>query len=162
MSTIISRYEKNISLQLGQMKVDALGRLLLARIQDLLRTRPDVTPEYFFRAIGRPTASWRSEFLAAKRTTNDLRLVLKIAKFFGVPCGYLLGESHAPDDPQLLSLQGLWPDLGPHERETLLLMATRFRGSAGGGSHGPPGNDQEGPSGHNASAGNAPQKRKPR
>jgi transcriptional regulator with XRE-family HTH domain len=74
--------------------MDPVGARLLQRIQGLLATRPDLKDRTIFgRRIGRPTPSWLSEFLNGKRTTNDLRLVLKIAKVFGVSVGYLLGES---------------------------------------------------------------------
>jgi transcriptional regulator with XRE-family HTH domain len=75
-------------------RMDPVGARLLQRIQGLLATRPDLKDRTIFgRRIGRPTPSWLSEFLNGKRTTNDLRLVLKIAKVFGVSVGYLLGES---------------------------------------------------------------------
>lgn len=125
MSIPISRFEKNISLQL--FPVDAIGDTLLQRIQSLLKTRPDLSKAEFFRLIGRPTPSWASEFWSGKRTTNNLRLVIRIARFFKVPVAYLLDEPGPPTDPTTVSLLGVLGALEDADREALLQVALSFQ-----------------------------------
>lgn len=115
--------------------VDALGKRLLARVTALLRTRPDINRVEFFHAVGRPTPSWRSEFLAGTRTTNDLRLVLKMARFFGVSVAYLLEEPDAKAlDPGAATLLATWNELGERDRELLLGVVATFRARTTGSS----------------------------
>lgn len=135
-----SRFEKNISIEV--QAVDSLGQTLLQRIKDLLGTRTDISKEQFFRAIGRPTPSWRSEFWSGKRTINNLRLVVRIAKFFNVPVGYLLNEQGAEQDPRTVSMMGLWADLrDPLDRDAVVGLAIQLKrrqDAAAGGSTEPP------------------------
>lgn len=106
------------------MGLDALGATLLQRVRELMAARPDLDRLTFGRAIGRPTPSWLSEFFSGNRTTNDLRLVVKIARVFGVPVGYLLNEraDEEPDAPTL-TLLGAWRTMERRDREILLQMA---------------------------------------
>jgi len=106
--------------------VDPIAAMLRQKIEELLATRPDVTRADFGRAIARGD-SWISEFFNDKRTTNDLRLVVRMARFFGVPVGFLLHESHREDDAQTVSLIGAWRDLDTDHRETVLQLALRLR-----------------------------------
>lgn len=125
MSRLISQTENFFSLQ--QCSVDAVGKALLQRVNDLLAARPDLERQDFGRAIrrGRP---WLSEFFSGKRTTNDLRLVYKMAKFFGVPAGYLFNADSAPhDDAQTVTLLGAWRDLDGEHRDTVLQLVLRLR-----------------------------------
>jgi transcriptional regulator with XRE-family HTH domain len=142
-SITISQREKIFSVNLRP--VDDLGRMLLQRIRELLAARADINRNDFARRIGRPTPSWISEFFAGKRTTNDLRLVVKMAKVFSVPVGYLLNETGPEMDATTLSLFGVWRDLhDPHDREAVLQLALTLKareeqaadrsGGTGGGS----------------------------
>jgi transcriptional regulator with XRE-family HTH domain len=117
--------------------VDATGRVLLQRIQELLAARSDLTKADFFNAIGRPTASWRSEFLAGKRTTNNLRLVMRIAKFFGVPIAYLLGESEPERDAALIAVISAWPELDDASKRVVMNSALMLKGRVGAPANGP-------------------------
>lgn len=107
--------------------MDAVGESLLQRVKELLNIRTDVDRPDFGRAIGRGH-SWISEFFNGLRTTNDLRLVLKMARFFRVRVGYLLKDDpDAPDDPALMSLMGLWPELTPERKDALIHLALVLR-----------------------------------
>jgi transcriptional regulator with XRE-family HTH domain len=64
------------------------------RVRALYTARPDLTQESFGAAIGR-TGQWVSMFLSGVRSANDVRLVVRIARFFGVPPSYLLDEPPA-------------------------------------------------------------------
>lgn len=125
-SRLISQYGNFYSLQ--QCHVDAVGKGLLQRVNDLLAARPDLGRQDFGRAIkrGKP---WLSEFFSGKRTTNDLRLVYKMAKFFGVSPGYLLtGENgRGADDAQTVTLLGAWSELERDDRDAVLQLALHFR-----------------------------------
>lgn len=124
MSTDISRSKKNISSEYPG--VDALGKVLHQRVVDLLAARPDLSRPEFGRRIRRGH-SWISEFFAELRTTNDLRLVTKISRVFGVSVGYLLGETTRPLDPGAATLLATWDALEKRDRDLLLTVAASFR-----------------------------------
>lgn len=124
-STYISHHETEISLQLAG--VDHLGRVLLQRVLDLLATRSDLNRAEFGTRIKRGH-SWISEFLAGLRTTNDLRLVMKIARVFGVPVAHLIGEPDPTLDAGAATLLATWRALRlPEDRALLLKTATAIR-----------------------------------
>lgn len=124
----ISRAEKFISIYLEA--VDQVGKVLRSKVEALLRARPDDDWTTFGRAIGRG-ASWVSEFKNGIRSTNDLRLVLKMAKFFSVPPDYLLTDaSDASDDPERVMLLGAWKDLDARERKIVLRLAVSLSRAA--------------------------------
>lgn len=99
---------------------------LRQRVTELLAARPEMERADFGRGIRRGH-SWISEFLAGLRTTNDLRLVIKISRVFGVSVGYLLGESDRPLDPGAATLVATWEVLDARDRELLLSVASTFR-----------------------------------
>ena len=112
--------------------MDEVGLNLLGRVKELLAQRPDLDEKVFFRHVGRPTASWRSEFLAGKRTTNDLRLVISMARFFHVPVGYLLKEPGDQHDAATLTLVGAWKELKTtRDRDAVLQLALTLGGDGG-------------------------------
>ena len=129
MSTGISRVEKYISVQIPNM--DAVVVKLLQRVRDLLATRADMPRPEFGRAIKRSTPSWLSEFFAGKRTTNDLRLVIRMARVLRVPVSHLLNESEDAPDATTMSLMGAWKDLGPKQRQTVLRLALDLQDTDG-------------------------------
>lgn len=108
--------------------MDAVATVLLQRVGELLTARQDLSRAEFGRRIARGH-SWLSEFLGGQRTTNDLRLVIKIARVFGVSVGYLLGETADPLDPGAATLVATWDALKGRERERALLLnvAASFR-----------------------------------
>lgn len=128
LSTHISQHEKRFSLQL--IHVDQFGETLRQRVTELLAARPEMSRAEFGRRIRRGH-SWISEFLAGLRSTNDLRLVIKIARVFGVSVGYLLGETDDPLDPSGATLLATWHALQPADRTLLSALATALRQRAG-------------------------------
>lgn len=149
MSIAISRFKKLFSLQVDRVAIDSVGRTLLARISELLAQRTDVTRPQFLRAIGRPTPSWGSEFFNGQRTTNNLRLLLKIAKYFGVSVGYLLNEGDNELDTGAVTLLAAWEDMDEAPRRAILNMALTLKGRSvvprnGQSPEPPPGHDSEG------------------
>ena len=145
MSIGISRVEKYISGTL--LPVDALGATLLQRVKDLLATRADMSRREFGRAIKRPTASWISEFFGGKRTTNDLRLVLRMARVLRVPVSHLLNESGDVTDARTLSLMGAWKDLDERQQKAVLRLALDLRGDGDTDTPGPSGSSSGSPEG---------------
>lgn len=110
-----------------KQRMDAVGKALLQRVEGLLDARKDLDREDFRRAIARGR-SWISEFLNGKRTTNDLRLVLKMAKFFSVSPSYLLNhEPGKPEDALTATMNATWPELDPEQRDIVLQLALRLR-----------------------------------
>lgn len=138
MSTHISRFEKNISLYLSGV-VDDVGETLKQRITELLDQRPDLERAEFGRRIGRGH-SWISEFFAGIRSTNNLRLVIRIAKVLGVPASYLLNEPTNEHDGLTLTLLSAWKDLEERDKKVVLTAALGLRPhgglNAGGASEG--------------------------
>lgn len=135
MSTPISRFENIFSLQLDRLpkRLDTVGQRLLARILDLLAHRSDVTQRDFLRAMGRPTPSWRSEFFSGQRTTNDLRLVMKMARYFGVTTSYLLAEDDRAPDAETMTLLSAWDAItDERDRKAVLSLALQLKPRNGG------------------------------
>jgi transcriptional regulator with XRE-family HTH domain len=139
--------------------VDGIADVLLQRIRALLAARPDVSRRDFARAIGRPTPSWISEFFAGKRTTNDFRLVVRMARFFGVPVGYLLNEADREMDAATASLLGAWRDLREPNRNAVLQLALHLRSQQGGPAPLGPPDGLTAPTARTAAAATAPRKR---
>lgn len=126
MSIFFSRRENLFSVYLPT--VDTVGRSLLQRVGALLEKRPDLDRGRFGQAIGRPTPSWISEFFNGKRTTNDLRLVLRMARVLRVPVCYLLSDGVEAQDAATLTLLGAWRELTrPQDREAVLTLALTLR-----------------------------------
>lgn len=109
---------------------DALAATMLGRIAELRRARPDLSRGDIGAAIDRG-GPWVSEFLNGVRTTNDLRLVSRLALLFGVPIGYLLGEKETVPDGALLTLRAAWPHLSERDRSVVLSLAVSLRGRTG-------------------------------
>jgi hypothetical protein len=127
-STEISRPENYFSVQLPV--VDSVGVTLLRRVKDLLATRADMSRLEFGQFIKRPTPSWVSEFFAGKRTTNDLRLVIRMARVLRVPVSHLLNEADDAPDARTLSLMGAWKALDEKQQKAVLRLALDLRGDA--------------------------------
>jgi transcriptional regulator with XRE-family HTH domain len=103
---------------------DQVGATLLQQIESLLEQRPEEDEQRLFHAIGRNTPSWRSEFLSGKRTTNDLRLVIAIARFFRVTVSYLLNEQPDSTDAATVTLLAAWRSLpSKRDRDAVLHLA---------------------------------------
>lgn len=112
--------------------MDDVGAAILSRVKELLAQRPDLDEAVFFKSVKRGTPSWRSEFLSGKRTTNDLRLVVSMARFFRVPVGYLLKEGTEPLDAATLTLLGAWKDLKTQrDRDAVMQLALTLGRDAG-------------------------------
>lgn len=119
----------------------------------------------FFKRMGWNSPSWKSEFFAGKRSTNDLRKVIRASKFFGVPVGYLIGESAEAMDGQTLSLLSVWREIDESDRKLVLQVATELHSRAQKQSDAPDSeadDENDGASGRNKPAGRGPQKRKPK
>ncbi len=87
--------------KLNSVGLDGLPRkpiqeTIRERVKALYDARPDLTQESFGAAIGR-TGQWVSMFLSGARSANDVRLLVRIARFFTVPPSFLLDEPPASD-----------------------------------------------------------------
>ncbi len=96
------------------------------RVTSLLQARPDVSYKEFGEAIGRGYA-WVYAFVAGTRNANDLLLLVKIARFFGVSVGYLIGESERGRDAGSLALLAAYEELLPPDRAAVLQLALALR-----------------------------------
>lgn len=70
--------------------------------------------------------SWMSEFCRGERGTDDLRLVLSMARLFKVPVGYILGLENKKVDPRVMAMVALFEDLTPFSQDTVLQLAQRL------------------------------------
>jgi transcriptional regulator with XRE-family HTH domain len=80
------------------------------RVRALLKARPDVNQADFGTAVGRGY-SWVSAFLSGGRNANDIVLLVRIARFFGVTVGYLIGETDKKIDPEAAILLAAFEQL---------------------------------------------------
>lgn len=106
--------------------MDAVGKALLQRVSELLAARHDLTRAEFGKRIDRGH-SWMSEFLSGARTTDDLRLLIKMSRVFGVSVGYLLGETDRTIDAGAATLLSTWDSASPAARRLLLDLAASLR-----------------------------------
>jgi hypothetical protein len=102
--------------------VDEVGRILLDKIVGLIAQRPDFDADHFFASLGLETPSWRSEFFSGKRTTNKLRVVIAMARYFKVPVGYLLDELPESPDAATITLLGAWKSLQDKRHRDVVLQ----------------------------------------
>lgn len=104
--------------------LDPLSETIRSRALGLMDahglTRADVGE-----AIGRGS-SWMSEFCRGERGTDDLRLVLALARVLKVPVGYLLGLEGKRTSPKVMGLQGLFESLPEDSQDIVLLLAQRL------------------------------------
>ncbi len=82
--------------------------------------------------------SWVSQFLSGRRAANDIEVLSKIARYFGVTVGYLLNETDRGRDAGAATLLAIWEELNERDRDLLLDVARTLRtkattGGAGGG-----------------------------
>lgn len=97
------------------------------QVDKLLKARADVQQHQFGKAIGRG-ASWVSAFLGGKRNANDVLLLVKIARFFGVSVGYLLRETDRGMDASARTLLSAFQGLRePEDRDAVLQLALTLK-----------------------------------
>jgi hypothetical protein len=99
------------------------------RVMALMETRTELTASAFGKRIARGQ-SWVSEFKSGRRTTNDLRLVIAMARIFGVSVGYLIGETPTEPDAGAVTLLATYEAASPRDREVLLGTAATLRRAA--------------------------------
>jgi len=129
-----------------RVSVEAIVR---ERVNALFTSRTDLSQKELAAAL-KVSPSWVSAFLAGRRNANDLPLLTKIARFFGVSVGYLLGETERGLRADAMILLAKYEELEPPDRDAVLQLALTLwrRGGSGGGE------GQEGPP-----SGSAPAKR---
>lgn len=106
--------------------LDPLSETIRSRTEALVGAH-DLSRQAFGRVIRRGHA-WISEFLTRQRGTNDLRLVVAVARHFKVSVDYLVGMDgdRRDADPGLLTIEALWPELKPSERDIVLQLARQL------------------------------------
>lgn len=123
------------------------AEIVREQVRKLLKARTDVKQKEFGEAIGRGF-SWVSAFLGGTRDANDLRLVVRIARYFGVSVGYLLNETDRGFDAGAMTLLTTWQALDSGDRDAVLQLALQLkRGTEGtddGGSSEPDGGPHSG------------------
>lgn len=111
--------------------------VVLGRVAELLAAQPDVKQHEFGKAIGRG-GSWVSAFLAGKRHANDIALLVKIARYFGVSVGYLLNEADRGRDAGAMTLLSTLEALSAEDRDVVLQLALSLRRRGAGTGDGEP------------------------
>jgi hypothetical protein len=116
------RLVKNYFLDSQAVMRETVPDIIRARAKALLDAHPDKpTQVEFGKAIGRGD-SWVSLFLKGERSA-DVTVVVKMAKFFGVPVGYLLGEGKRGESALLVSVKGMCDELTDAGLQTLAAVA---------------------------------------
>lgn len=85
-----------------------------------------ITQREFADALG-VSPSWVSAFFSGRRPANDIHLLLKIARYFGVTVGYLLNETDRGRDAGASAVIGVWETLDERGRRALLNLALTLR-----------------------------------
>jgi transcriptional regulator with XRE-family HTH domain len=129
------------------------------RVTALFRAK-GISQAEFAGAIG-VKPSWVSHFIGGTRNANDLPLLVRIARFFGVTVGYLLSETERGRDPGATILLTTYEALDARGRALLLDLAASL-GRSNGPADGSEGGGRNGGNGRTGSAGSEPPKRKRR
>lgn len=93
-------------LQYGEM-AQSLEATIVARVKALFDSRTGLSQKEFAAAIG-VSQSWPSHFFAGNRPANDIHQLAKIARYFSVNVGYLLGEKGYDLTPDEMTLLASW------------------------------------------------------
>jgi transcriptional regulator with XRE-family HTH domain len=128
-------------------------KAIVARVKALFETHA-ITQRELADAIG-TSPSWVSAFFANRRPANDIHLLLRIARYFGVSVGYLLNESERGRDAETATLLAAFDGLLQPDRAVVLNVALSLkrRGEpATGGLADTPAAAPETPNGRNGKA----------
>lgn len=106
------------------------------RVRGLLAARADVSHSEFGAAIGRGYA-WVNAFLNGTRHANEIHLIARIARYFGVTVGYLLNESERGRSADAITLLSTFELLGPKDQAAVLSLALHLRPDDDTGDRGP-------------------------
>lgn len=98
----------------------------------LLKARSDLTQKVFAARLG-VTPSWVSHFLAGTRTAKQLDLIVRMARVFNVPVGYLLNEVQKDLSGDAAALLAVYREIQDEEDRNLVLQtALNLRERRGG------------------------------
>lgn len=86
-----------------------------------------VSQREFAEALGYDP-SWVSQFFSGSKPANNVHLLLRIARYFGVTVGYLLNETERGRDAGAMMLMDAYGTLGPRERHVVLNTALMLKG----------------------------------
>jgi transcriptional regulator with XRE-family HTH domain len=109
------------SVGLDRLPRKPVSETIRERVAALYKAKPELTQETFGDAIGR-TGQWVSMFLSGQRSANDVRLVVRIARFFGVPPSYLLDEPTA-EGSLVPEISAVCEGLSKEQQEVVLRVA---------------------------------------
>lgn len=109
---------------------EPIEEVIRQRVRGLLAARPDVSKTEFGEAVGRGYA-WVHAFLAGIRHANEIHLLVKIARYFGVTVGYLLNEADRERDAGAVTLLATWEQLAPADQDVVLQLALSLRRRVG-------------------------------
>lgn len=73
------------------------------------------------------SASWVSAFFGGKRPANDVHLLVKLARYFGVTVGYLLNETERGRDAGATTLVTTWTALDERAQRVVLNTALMLK-----------------------------------
>lgn len=105
----------------------SVEKAIIGRVKGLFDSR-GINQREFADALG-VSPSWVSAFFAGRRPANDIHLLLKIARYFGVTVGYLLNETERGRDAGATTLLGAWTEMtDERDRQAVLNLALMLRG----------------------------------
>ncbi len=95
------------------------------RVRELLDKHADVKRSEFARAIGQDP-SFVTKFLDGKRDAKDILLLVRIARFFGVSVGYLIGETPRGQDALIEAIVSAAREISEVHQQIVLTVAQSF------------------------------------
>ena len=116
------------------MPVADVERAIISKVRGLFDSR-GISQRELADAIG-TSPSWVSAFFAQRRPANDIHLLQRIARYFGVSVGYLLHETERGRDAESATLLAAFAELQPPDRDVVLNVALsllRRRGETAAG-----------------------------
>lgn len=128
----IPRLVENIFLNSETVDEGVLYRTIRTRVERLLKLKhPDMTQEEIGSRIGRG-GSWVSAFLKGERPATDVTLIVRIARFLGVPAGFLLGDPQYQGREAMTALVDACQDLSDEDLGQLAALAKKLPKQASG------------------------------
>lgn len=113
--------------RVGGVVRQGMETVIRDRVKALFDSRGGLSQAEFAAAIG-TKPSWVSHFFRGSRPANDIHLLRRIARYFGVPVGYLLNETEPAKDAGAVTLLSAWATMDEKSRQAVLNLALMLRG----------------------------------
>ena len=108
-----------------------MERAIIGRVRGLFDSR-GISQRELAESLG-VSPSWVSAFFSGKRPANDIHILIKLARYFGVSVGYLLNETERGRDAGASTLLAAWESMADErDRKAILSLALTLKRDSGG------------------------------